>query len=228
MSGSFSVYRGPKRHLIAVGKSAENGTWQVMKGIEGKKLKAISVPERFDVTFSALVNSHVPESYCRLFDGRIDKFGRCCEATSTVVYWSAQGINAQALRTSLRELLQNPHLLSLDVPIVEDMTGTTITIDHQPFGVTRHPTVGCISFDGQGAGTLHADTCADLLALIALSSVDQDVEFSDHSGVRLTPRQVLDRCAPHTTDALSAVITEKGYAPLSLSLRGTQSKHISF
>lgn len=228
MSVSFSVYRGPKRSLVAVGKFAENGTWQVKKGIEGKRLKTISVPESFDVTFGALVKAHVPTNYHRLFDGAINAFGNNRESYSSVVYWSASVTDAQSMREALREILQSPSVLPLDASIVEDMTGTTVTIDHQLFGVTRHPNLGCVDFDGQGAGSLYADTCSDLLSLIVLTSMGHEVTFSDHCGVSLDPHQVIDRCASNTSDALSAVIKEKGYAPLSLSLRATQTKHVTF
>lgn len=228
MSVSFSVYRGPKRRLIAIGKYPEEGSWNVMQGVEGKRLKSVSIPATKGVNHNSLVANYVTDEYVHLFDGMIDHYGRDLENASSTVHWEVSGIDSEAIRDSLRKLLVSPNIAALNVPIIDDLTGTTVTIGHQTFGITRYPASGCIDFDGHGAGTLHVNTCADLLSLIALTSNGFDMRFANHSGDSLTRSQVIERCAPRTSDYLSNAIIECGFAPLSLSLKAIGSKHVSF
>lgn len=224
----YSVFRGPGNRTVAISVEPVDGSWFVKQGERGKKLRSTMVPKEKYSSFQGIKSAYVGDGYQLLFTGEIDAFGETTDVSASMYYWEAKSIDIDMCQQLLRENVPDMKSLGVELEFTDDMSGTRVSIGQTKFGLTRAPSPGCISLDGNGAGSLSASSSADLLCLIALLSKSLAISMTDADGNSLSRGKVINRCASSASKGMSAFLESRGMTSLVTTLRKTSVNQVRF
>jgi len=224
----YRVYRGPGNRLVAISQEPVDDHWIIKSGEEGKRLRSSTVPTSIHAGIKSVESDHVPDGYQLLHTGKIDAYGRSIDHTVPLIHWEARSVDVQVGRELLREYALDLKARGVAISVTDDMSGTCVTFDQIKFGLTRAPTPGCITSDGNGAGSLSPVMSADLLCLIALLSRSISISLANAEGNPLTRGAVMGLCGSYNSDAMSDFLREHGVSSLSASLRNLNNRQVCF
>jgi hypothetical protein len=144
------------------------------------------------------------------------------------IHWEISESDIDRLRQDLESQVQRLTDCGVKLRVTDDSIGYVVATDQWQFGITARSTVNCVSaYHGNGAGTVFANTAAEFLALLCVLSVNHPFQFS-HEGQSITRVQALNLAGPHLSNEALSYANEINDAPLTVRLRNTGRRQITF
>jgi hypothetical protein len=226
---TYEVFSGPRDQIIAISTKATDGHWTVKKGTQGKRLTVSQWPVQDHSTLLSLKKRILTSDYSYQCTGRIDTKGNLVSTSHGVcVHWEISESDINRLRQDLESQVQRLTDCGVKLRIADDSIGYVVATDQWQFGITARSTVNCVSaYHGNGAGTVFVNTAAECLALLCVLSAHHPFRFSQE-GRAITRVQALSLAGPHLSNEALSYANEIADAPLTVRLRTTARRQITF